>query len=133
MVLCALCKIMIMAQAALMADAHLADAHLQDSADKLVNRARKMWPLNMEETMLGKPGKIGGAVAMTHAGPGFSKPGASSGRISCGRAGLILRPRVCSVASSPFYSLAAKDIDGNEVPFSKLQGKAVLIGNVASK
>ncbi|OMH82036.1 Peroxiredoxin HYR1 [Zancudomyces culisetae] len=36
-------------------------------------------------------------------------------------------------ASSKFYSLVAKDLKGNEFPFSQLQGKVVLVVNVASK
>ncbi|CAE8678976.1 unnamed protein product [Polarella glacialis] len=37
------------------------------------------------------------------------------------------------IASEGFYSLSASDIDGNLLQFSRLRGRAVLIGNVASK
>lgn len=35
--------------------------------------------------------------------------------------------------ASGFYDLSAKDINGNDVAFSKFKGKVVLITNVASK
>ena len=38
-----------------------------------------------------------------------------------------------NMAASEFYSLAAKTIKGVDFPFSQLQGKVVLIVNVASK
>jgi len=37
------------------------------------------------------------------------------------------------MSTSPFYQLAAKDITGADFPFSQLQGKVVLVVNVASK
>ena len=44
--------------------------------------------------------------------------------------------RACTVAPramSGFHDLSAKDIDGNDVAFSKFKGKVVLVTNVACK
>lgn len=44
--------------------------------------------------------------------------------------------RACTVAPramSGFYDLSAKDIEGNDVAFSKFKGKVVLVTNVACK
>ena len=36
-------------------------------------------------------------------------------------------------STAPFYALSAKDIKGDDFPFSQLEGKVVLVVNVASK
>ena len=44
--------------------------------------------------------------------------------------------RACTVAPRAivgFHDLSAKDIDGNDVAFSKFKGKVVLVTNVACK
>ena len=38
-----------------------------------------------------------------------------------------------SMSTAPFYQLSAKDIKGQDFAFSQLQGKVVLVVNVASK
>ena len=38
-----------------------------------------------------------------------------------------------SMSTVPFYQLSAKDIKGQDFAFSQLQGKVVLVVNVASK
>ena len=45
----------------------------------------------------------------------------------------IARKLLTSAMTPPFYQLCAKDIKGHEFDFSQLQGKVVLIVNVASK
>lgn len=133
MMLRSVCIVMILVQATFVIQAHAkqpainrkgeAQGSTDNLVDQLAERSPQIWRMkhaDLEETTLGKPGHL----ATPHTRPYYSRPGVQSSRIAS---------RSVRAAASPFYSLAAKDIDGNEVPFSKFQGKPVLIGNVASK
>jgi len=44
-----------------------------------------------------------------------------------------LRSMTTASSQQSFYELSANDIDGRKVDFEAFRGKAVLVGNVASK